>query len=132
MIFRTSCPVFQSQAVLNGKHDLSIGFQMSGNDLQEIHIRILALNIGLPVFKYTDQCNIIIFLSKVFFDLLEISHKDLQVILISVPVGVDPASFHGKFNTGHFFRLPAECTCNSATAGTDLQHLFFPCKRKPA
>ena len=132
MIFRTSCPVFQAQTVLNGKNDLSVRFQMCGNDLQEIHIRSLTLNVGFPVFKYPDQGNIIIFFCQILLNLLEVSHQDLQVFLISVAVSIDLTSFHGKVNAGDFFCFFAQSTRDRSASGTNLENLFLPCKRKPA
>ena len=132
MILCTTGPVFQSQPVFNGKNDLPIRFQMSGNNLQKIHIRIFTLNICLPVLKHTDQSNIIVFFCQILFNLLEISHKDFQIILIFVSVRIDPASFHRQINTGDFFCFSAEYSGNSTASCTYLQNLFFACKRKPA
>ena len=107
MILCTSGPVFQAQTVLNSKDDPSVRFQMSGNDLQEIHIWIFALNIGLPILEHTDQGNIIVFLCEIFLDLLEIPHQDLKILLISVAVGIDTAALHGKIDACHLSCIAA-------------------------
>lgn len=50
----------------------------------------------LPVLEHTDQGNIIVFLCEIFLDLLEISHKDLKILLVSVAVGIDTAAASWK------------------------------------
>ena len=132
MILCASGPVFQTQTVLNSKDDPSVRFQMSGNDLQKIHIWIFALNISLPVLEHTDQGNIIVFLCEIFLDLLEISHQDLKILLVSVAVGIDTAALHGKIDTCHLSCIAAQRTCDSTAACTHFQDLLVSLKRNPA
>ena len=132
MVFCTSSPVLQTKTVLNGDHDLPVWLQMLSDNLQEIHIRILALDIGLSIFKYTDQSNIIVFLCQFLLHILKISHKNLQLLTVSVSPRIDLTALHGQIDTSHFTCSAKKGTCNSTASGTDLQHLFLACKRHPA
>ena len=93
MILRAACPVFQTKTVFNGKNDLSVRFQMTGNGFQEIHIRSLALNIVFPILKNADQSNVIILLRQRRLDLLKIPHKYCEIFTVLMSPGIDLTSF---------------------------------------
>ena len=120
MIFLATGKIFESQSVLNGNDDPTAGSQMLLQHVQKILIGMIRPDIGLPIFKDTDQEDVLVVSGKRRLNVTEIAHVNRHIFAVFVSISIDQTALFGQVYTVHFSGLGGQGAGDGAATAADF------------